>query len=438
MYPEVSLDLLRHANVEIGAVGTGFDGITKATLVEEIQDMPWAMQYVNCDSSIHDICRTNEYIGHCWIDREDYTPEKEQKSEPGGRASWHPGNRKHQVTGRILTMTILQALKDVLTEWQQIPNYLVEDSAWHITPLYASLKTKVSSLNPDQGSCFAGMQDKHKLEFLCSTAMKGRTEFTPRHNPALNIRSLMPHADLVTLPNHYKNSYEAPDAFNPDLHPPKGAIDVLNIVEAGLAYESVLDPDYISNFFQTPKLTSSSTNTEPGLGITLDTVSGNEFCDGTVDSFCNKGTANDCLLYSHNDGRNGLLFDGYSGWLLFNLPKVEEGYIVIRIQSWHGPQEGSPNVWKSINGKRRDLKQKEIPYCVDFVFEYMINGKITSVSLTELKPMMEEGHIQRVVETLTLLQNPDIAFGDEEVEVGIRIRGCGHDKVWALTHVYWS
>lgn len=139
-------------------------------------------------------------------------------------------------------------------------------------------------------------------------------------------------------------------------------------------------------------------------------------------------------------GRNGLMIDGYSGWLFFNLPKLENGYIVIGIQSWHFPEEGSPPEWTSINGKRR-LKREPLEYCNDFVFEYMINGKVTSIPLAELKPLMELGHIQRVVETLTLLNDPNFVVdgkNDQEVQVGINIRGCRHDKVWALTHVYWS
>ena len=179
----------------------------------------------------------------------------------------------------------------------------------------------------------------------------------------------------------------------------------------------------------------------PGLGIALGTVAGDEFCDGTVDSFCNKGKTNNCLLYNHNDGRNGLNFDGYSGWLLFNLPKVENGYIVIKMESYHST--ASPSGWTSINNRndtRRYLKAQPPPYCDDFRFEYMINGQVTSNNLNVTQGMMQRGHIQRVVETLTLLKDPNFSSRNEngEVEVGIRMVGCGHLKAWRLTHVYWS
>jgi hypothetical protein len=441
MLPEVSMGLLKHAGVEIGAVGSGMDGIPSAASLEEIETLPWAMQYVNCQSDLHVICRSKEYIGHCWIDRLDVTPPVRQKPEPGGRASWHPGNRKHQVTGRILSMTILQALKETLQEWSQAPNYLLDDSAWHVAEHYARIKTSVANLTPEQGHCYKTLEENHQLGFLCQHPFYGRTEYTPRHTPAIShIRALMPWADKVILPSHIQNSYKPPDVFNPDLHPPKGAIDVLNIVEAGITpFASILNPDYISKFYEAPQQSTNTYADESGLGISLDTVSGDLFCDGTIHSFCNKGAKNDCLLYSHNDGRNGLNFDAYSGWLLFNIPKIENGYIVIKMESWHFPEEGSPSAWTSINNKEgtRILKRQPLPECDNFVFEYMIDGQLTSKPWSELQPLMNLGHIQRVVETLTLLKDPMFS-SDGEVQVAIRILGCGHDKVWKLTHVYWS
>ncbi|CAJ1946558.1 unnamed protein product [Cylindrotheca closterium] len=439
MPPTASVPLLEHAGVEIGAIGTGLDGIPIQKSIEEIEKLPWAMQYVHCDSEIHDTCRANEYIGHCWIDRPDMKAPVDQQAEPSGRASWHPGNRKHQVTGRILTMTILQALKEALDEWNSAPGYILDDSAWHLTNHYNKIKDRVAYLKQDQGQCYKTMEEKHGLGFFCNHPFQARTEYTPRHNPKeTHIRSLMSGADKVMLPKHIDNAYSPPDIFNPDLHPPKGAIDVLNIVEAGpVPFASILNPDYVTGHYERPDITSTFSD-EPGLGIRLDTVSGDVYCDGTIDSFCNRGINNNCLLYGHNDGRNGLDFDAYSGWVLFNIPNIEHGYIVIKMESWHFPEEGSPNAWTSINNKeRRELKREPLPFCDDFVFEYMINGKVTSVPYEELKPLMEKGHIARVVETLTLMNDPKFK-SDKEVEAGIRILGCGHDKVWRLTHVYWS
>jgi hypothetical protein len=51
----------------------------------------------------------------------------------------------------------------------------------------------------------------------------------------------------------------------------------------------------------------------------------------------------------------------------------------------------------------------------------------------------KKNFVQRVVETIVLLKDPNYTGGQEkEVEVAIRITGCVHDKVLSLTHVYWS
>ena len=58
-----------------------------------------------------------------------------------------------------------------------------------------------------------------------------------------------------------------------------------------------------------------------GKGYWLDTYAG--LCDGSVDSFCKHQEDQDCLLYNHNDGRNGILMDAYSGWMVTNLPEFK-------------------------------------------------------------------------------------------------------------------
>ena len=442
-YPQVSMALAKD-DVEVGAFGTGRDGIPLGSTPEQIEnELPWATRYVKCEQEIGQICRANEYIGHCWIDRSDFTPTG-QKAEPGGRARWHPGNRMHQVTGRIFAMTILKALSEGLNDWYNSPKHLLPNEDWHVTEHYSNIQQKIAA-SSTESLCYKGLEGNHEMGFFCQYPFQARTEFTPRHAPTFsNIRAIMPpeQQKAIQLPQDFRNIYKAPDVFNPDLHPPKGAIDVLNIVEAGsVPFPNIIIPDYVSKFYQAPLTKHTRSEQPPGLGIALGTVAGDEFCDGTVDSFCNKGKTNNCLLYNHNDGRNGLNFDGYSGWLLFNLPKVENGYIVIKMESYHST--ASPSGWTSINNRndtRRYLKAQPPPYCDDFRFEYMINGQVTSNNLNVTQGMMQRGHIQRVVETLTLLKDPNFSSRNEngEVEVGIRMVGCGHLKAWRLTHVYWS
>jgi hypothetical protein len=97
------------------------------------------------------------------------------------------------------------------------------------------------------------------------------------------------------------------------------------------------------------------------------------------------------------------------------------------------------NVTKSSQQPRRRL-EPPIPesFCDDFQFEYAIDGKITIINRKEF---LETKHhqVQRVVETVTLLKDPNYTGGQEkEVEVAVRITGCARIKNFQFTHIYWS
>ena len=56
------------------------------------------------------------------------------------------------------------------------------------------------------------------------------------------------------------------------------------------------------------------------------------------------------LLRGHNDGRGGLVFDTFSGWLILNLPRVRNGIIVVKIECWHKANRAwKTQVWTSIH-----------------------------------------------------------------------------------------
>ena len=263
------------------------------------------------------------------------------------------------------------------------------------------------------------------------------------------------------------NVYNAPDVFNPSLHPPKGAIDVLNIVEAGVEFKPVLSPDY-TDFYKQP-IFANPPKVTPGKGIQLHTKASSHLCDGSVDSFCDRGGSNICLLYGHNDERGGLLFSSYSGWVVMNLPDLIHGQIVIKYHSWKSGSD-IPRIsdWTSINNERsllsdtspqllsnltlvppgniskvhdhRILKKgkKKEEGCTTMVFEFAIDGKVTSWKTGDKFSEMYQ-RPQRVVETLTLLDDPNFTGGiAKEVEVAIRMTGCEHKKAFELTHIYWA
>lgn len=304
---------------------------------------------------------------------------------------------------------------------------------------------------------------------MCNTAIKARSEFTPRAYPEFtNIRTLLPPSQAEHMNDPPASIYEAPDVFNPDLHPPAGAVDVLNIVEAGVPFTPILVPDY-THFYAKPK-SEKDPSVPVGKGYYLDTYAG--ICDGSVDSWCRRQEDNKCLLYGHNDGRNGIRMDSYCGWMVTNLPEFKHGFIAVKIETWH-PAQSNPKTkdWTSINNERRalfnqreeqflrtpsssssqnmesvifdvedterQLKAKVPDYCPQFRFEFAIDGKITS---WDYKKYMENmGHIQRVVEVLKIVEDPKLTGGvEKEIEFAFRITGCTNEKAMQITHLYWA
>ena len=178
---------------------------------------------------------------------------------------------------------------------------------------------------------------------------------------------------------------------------------------------------------------------------------GDEFCNGSLDSWCGRGNKSECLLSGHNDGRNGLLFDGYSGWIVLNIPDLKHGVIALRLETWHQPEKvWKTEGWNSINNEEegrnlatgeaspdtqefryqtwaagrhgRVLKKPPPKYCESFRFDYAIDGIITSLNLEEFQERVKK--VQRVVEIITLLDDRTYTTGsDQQREVAKRITG---------------
>lgn len=111
------------------------------TSVEQFRSLPWAAQCISAmDKDLMPLCKGQEYRGVCWIDRShfewqelnmSYTPPNTEQMEPGGRASWHPGERVHQVKGRALAGLVLYAIRDALLLWKNSENLVLQDADWH-------------------------------------------------------------------------------------------------------------------------------------------------------------------------------------------------------------------------------------------------------------------------------------------------------------------
>eukprot|EP00934_Nitzschia_sp_Nitz4_P008119 Nitzschia sp. Nitz4//scaffold229_size32011//14677//16995//NITZ4_007918-RA/size32011-processed-gene-0.14-mRNA-1//-1//CDS//3329542856//8109//frame0 len=456
---KIARELSTAANVDVGVPGDGKYAVTKVTTLDELMAQPWASRYLKCGDEVKRLCKDHEYDGVCWIDRPDFTPTNIQDKHPSGRESWHPGNMHHQLFGRVITYTILEALREALQEWKSIPKYAIPDSMWHVKDHYLGIRERLALVN---------MQDYHcmnwkdfGLEFACSLPMKARTEFTPRAFPLhTSIRSLMPPSMREAINNAPENVYNPPDIFNPSLHPPEGEVDVLNIVESGSDFEPAPFATWALMHYKTPTF-SKPPSVPIGKGIHLSTMAGDDFCDGSLHSWCSRGAKDSCLLRAHNDNRGGLRFDSLSGWMVMNIPDLKYGYIVIKLETWHPSEQVSETEgWTSINGddadgsrrlveanstvsdpesmlRSRKLKKKPPAFCDQLRFEYSIDGKVTSLDVHEFQSQKQD--LARVVESLVLMKDPDYTGGvEQEVEVAIRLVGCARRNTFQLTHIYWA
>lgn len=462
------------ANVDIGIPGNGNFGLVSSSTMEELLALPLPARYLKCAGSVKKICEHYRYDGTCWINRPDVEPSVPQGQAPGGRASWHPGKWEHQIFGRVLAYTILEATQDALLLWKNAPNLKLEDTAWHMTNHYTQLRKQVQEIPLEQYHCTNFVEND--MEFMCRYPLKARTEFTPRAYPAFtSIRTLMPPEMLAQINDPLPNIYDPPDVFNPSLHPPEGDVDVLSIVEAGVPFPSILAPSYAQRVYAQPKF-AKPPQVPVGKGIVLETKAGDEFCDGSLHSFCNRGEDNSCLLSAHNDGRNGFKFDSLSGWIVMNIPDLLHGYIIIKVETWHQSESVKKTEgWMGINNatttttttetmpptgrslseagslltsrsnvthhssrrRNRTLKKKPPELCGSFMFEYAINGKVTTMDKGTF--LQRKQDLARVVETIVLLNDTEFTGGVEtEVEVAIRITGCDRINVFKMSHIYWA
>jgi hypothetical protein len=268
--------------------------------------------------------------------------------------------------------------------------------------------------------------------------------------------------------------YEGPDAHNTCFDLPDDAIDVFNVVTNRRLeeHDDMLHPiprilkEVPSSDLGTGETTSGTSNRNledivPGSGWEIwDEPQG--ICDGTYNNTCNRWTGNECVLYGHHDYRGAIIGNEYSGWLVMTLKDLKEGIIILKLHTWHTENESTRTKgWETVDNKRAlrrldsgsDATQSEselaeneeritmrsyaTPDLPDsFEFEYAIDGKITT--LDKNKFLNQKKQLQRVVETLTMLDDPNFTDKAKDVELAIRLKGSGRRIVFGVSHVYWA
>jgi hypothetical protein len=116
LFPLLRL-LHQEADADVGEFGMGLDGILQVTSAEQAKTIPWAARYLNCSKESENICRDEpRFCAICWIERNDgVTPIANQTIT--GQVEWHPGWRMHQLVGRVLAFSILDALQSAIVLW---------------------------------------------------------------------------------------------------------------------------------------------------------------------------------------------------------------------------------------------------------------------------------------------------------------------------------
>lgn len=346
-----------------------------------------------------------------------------------------------------MAFSILEALETAVNQWMDgtMTGQPLDDSYWHVTDYYENIRNKVMNMDPTLGKCPEIANDGQLPLRLCRTPLNGRTQYTPRANyEATSLTTLVKPAPSGRVPkNELKPLYDGPDVHNPAYDIPEGQVDVLSIV-LGRRRRRLLEGE--KNEPKEESMTQPiihhrhlSDEIIPGEGWDI-AMEPQGYCDGTYDAVCAHDTKQECFLMGHHDGRGAIVGSQYAGWLVMTVPQVKEGLIVVKLHTWHTADENpTTRGWKSINneGRRSLMRSYDTPELNNqtFAFDYAIDGEITTLNSAEF---LERKHnLQRVVETMTLMD--DEKFGDEprDVQVAIRIRGTDN-MILGVSHLYWA
>ena len=486
---EILAALHENADVDVGEFGTGTDGIPTIANEAHAATVAYAARYLKCDNERKDICENEpRFCASCWLPREDI-PDPTQvfdsiDEKVGSQVKWHPGWRSHQLVGRVLAFSVLDALQVAIQRFSDgtMGGPPLDEEFWHVTDYYKNIRSKIMSLDSSIGRC-------HEVGWAvpsraCNTPMQARSMYTPRANVyETSLTTIIKPAapDDYVPQNMLKQLYEGPDAHNPCDDLPEDAVDVYAIV-SGRRRQRRLDETHMTkktfsvddaHMSKIPRVSTKFLNTTflassrslesddsivPGRGWEVyDEPPGK--CDGEYDSHCKRHKADACPALGHHDARGMILGNEYSGWLVMELPNVKAGIVVMKVVTERLTPEHSTRTvgWETVNnessGRRlmtyssipqsrllRNLKKEEIKPIEllpeTFQFDFAIDGKITTLNKNEFKDRVKQP--QRVLEFMTLLDDPNFTTTKKTVEVAFRMRGCGRSCVIGISHIYWA
>jgi len=522
----------------VGGYGAlGYSPIT--TSEEQAKTLPWAARYDKCGpGGAAALCDSQKYDGKCWVEREDFTPAVKQDDLVGGQAKWHPGPKVHRARGRALALSVLFMLQHALDKWEELgteSGHPVAEEHWHVTDFYNGIKEKV----PTVDGCYPGWKigvtrrglretnqtDGRRLDLegewpsrLCNIPMQGRTLWGPRNNPMESslLSILKPNAfgdvdpNILGSPAYMKGpDYFPPDRAAPWSTPPEPEVNPWEIAgsrrlldNANASSAQQINSGNILSGIEKENLPSAEEEAiargkvnatalrilaedpdaiVPGLGIDVKWgLSG--VCDGTTHAWCERTKDVKCLYSAAQDNRGVICFNPLSGWVVFDVKNVKNGFIGARIEAWRGAGEiETAKGWKEVNnggsgnykkeGLERHLLQKaqqerdaryveEMTNRIeedmllddfsprrlgngqscgasgDYIFEFAINGKI--VASWDKDAFC--AHYTRTgynMDLVKLLDDEGVT-GDFELAMRMSPAHSNQNSIMCITHLYWS
>jgi hypothetical protein len=433
----------------------------------------------------------------------------------------------------MIAIAILRSLAYALERWEILgaeSGYPISEEHWHVTEYYKNIREKATKV----GGCFGnvwpigkkrsleeieeeeagrGVEGGRKLEDgdfwpgrICDIPLQGRSLWGPRFDPmrssllsimrpnvfgdvdpALKTNSYM--AGPVYLPPDRPAPWTVPPDVSEPFAPLIAAARRLTVKEEGgdrRRLRTVQSKDgYRGHHHEVARTLNVSVDGDaitPGLGIQVNWGMPG-VCDGSSHHWCDKTAGSSCLMTGSQDNRGNVCFNGFSGWVVFDLKNVKHGFIGARMEAWQGlGADAITEGWTEVNnggrgnydkrGRERKLHEenqerhrqefiermkREIEEDIlaegdptrrrlgggqscglhgDYLFEFAINGKV-----------MGSWNMAQFCEHYTRLNyNMDvIKFMDDESQTGdfeFAMRMAPVDgkrgPAMCITHLYWA